>query len=221
MKIFVNKSFYEIYENIQNYIENIEFKLDIQSNMEYQKIIDKYYPDGSRMREIYMCHCRSVSNLALEINKRLNLGLDPSEVEEAAMLHDIGIFLTFSPKIDCHGDEAYIFHGPLGAQLLRSLGVSDKIADVAERHTGAGITIEDIDSQNLPLDRRDYSPRTTLEKLICYADKFFSKSGSLERKTLEQVRQSMAKISANTLRRFEILQAEFGENDEDADKKSD
>lgn len=199
----------------------LNLKLDIQSNMEYQKIINKYYPDGSRMREIYMCHCRSVSNLALEINKRLNLGLDPSEVEEAAMLHDIGIFLTFSPKIDCHGDEAYILHGPLGAQLLRSLGVSDKIADVAERHTGAGITIEDIDSQNLPLDRRDYSPRTTLEKLICYADKFFSKSGSLERKTLEQVRQSMAKISANTLSRFEILQAEFGENEDDADKKSD
>lgn len=188
--------------------------------MNYQEIIDKYYPDGSRIREIYMRHCRSVADFALEINKHLNPPLDPAEVEAAAMLHDIGMFLTDSPKIECHGNAKYIQHGPLGAELLRSLGVSDEIANVAERHTGAGITVEDIESQNLPMEKRDYSPRTTLEKLICYADKFYSKSGSMDRKTMEEVRQSMAKLSENTLKRFEILHAEFGEKDEKTQEKS-
>lgn len=189
--------------------------------MNYQEIIDKYYPNGSKIRDIYMRHCRSVADFALEINQHLNPPLDPSEVEEAAMLHDIGMFLTNSPPIDCHGEAKYIQHGPLGAELLRSLGVSDAIANVAERHTGAGITIEDIETQNLPMEKRDYSPHTTLEKLICYADKFYSKKGSMDRKTLEQVRESMAKLSADTLRRFDILQAEFGEKEENPSKNSD
>lgn len=182
--------------------------------MNYQEIIDKYYQEGTRIRDIYMRHCRSVADYALEINQRLNPPLDPKIVEAAAMLHDIGIFLTDSPGIECYGKDRYIQHGPLGAELLRSLGVSDEIANVAERHTGAGITVEDIESQDLPMEKRDYSPRTTLEKLICYADKFYSKSGSMDRKMIDQVRQSMEKLSADTLRRFEILHAEFGEKED-------
>ena len=32
---------------------------------DYNKIIDKYYPEGSRLRDIYLRHCRSVADLAL------------------------------------------------------------------------------------------------------------------------------------------------------------
>lgn len=69
--------------------------------MTYQEIIDKYYPAGSPLRDIYMRHCRSVADLALEIAARRRLPLDPAEIEEAAMLHDIGIFLTDAPGIEC------------------------------------------------------------------------------------------------------------------------
>ncbi len=186
--------------------------------MDYQAIIDRYYPEGSRLRDIYMRHCRSVAQLALELAEGSDL--DMGEVEAAAMLHDIGIFLTNAPGIECRGNEPYIRHGVLGAELLRSLlipGMSDveaewieKMARVAERHTGAGISREDIVSQHLPLDPEgEYMPESKLEKIVCYADKFFSKSGSPDRKSLEDVRASMGRISAATLRRFDRMTVEF------------
>lgn len=126
------------------------------------------------------------------------------------MLHDIGIYLTDAPDIDCHGTEPYIRHGILGADLLRRRGVDEAIASVAERHTGAGITVDDIDAQGLPLPRCDFSPRTLLERLVCYADKFYSKTRLDSAKTLEQVRASMARRGQSTLARFDALHKEFG-----------
>ena len=176
---------------------------------DYNKIIDKYYPEGSRLRDIYLRHCRSVADLALKINYDRQLGLDPSLVEAAAMLHDIGIFLTDADGIDCHGTEPYIRHGILGASLLRNEGVPEEIARIAERHTGAGITEEDIREMHLPLPPGDYTPVTLLERLICYADKFYSKTRLDTQKTLDAVRASMLRHSPATLARFDALHSEF------------
>ena len=173
--------------------------------MTYQKIIDKYYPVGTKCRGIFIQHSRQVADKALEIARCCNLDIPLDIVETAAMLHDIGIFLTNAPDIDCHGSEHYICHGILGAELLRKAGFDEEIARVAERHTGAGLTIDDIDRQQLPLPRKDYLPETMLEKLICYADKFFSKSGTMQQKPLDRVRASMARHSADSLTRFDEL----------------
>ncbi len=177
--------------------------------MTYQDIIDKYYPVGTKCHGIFIQHSRQVADKALEIARRCNLNLSLNEVEEAAMLHDIGIFLTNAPNIDCHGTEHYIRHGILGAELLRNEGFDEAIARVAERHTGAGLTIDDIDRQQLPLPRKDYMPETLLEKLICYADKFFSKSGAMQEKPLDKVRASMARHSTASLARFDELHELF------------
>ena len=177
--------------------------------MTYQEIIDKYYPAGTKCRGIFLQHSRQVADKALDIARRRNLDISLDDVETAAMLHDIGIFLTNAPDIDCHGTEHYIRHGILGAELLRKEGVDEAIARVAERHTGAGLTIDDIDRQQLPLPRKDYMPETMLEKLICYADKFFSKSGTMQEKSLDKVRASMARHSADNLTRFNELYEMF------------
>lgn len=176
---------------------------------DYQKIIDKYYPAGLPLRDIYMRHCRSVADMALAIARSLHLILDLDDIEAAAMLHDIGIFLTDAPGIECHGIEPYIRHGLLGAELLRSEGAPEIFARVAERHTGSGLIAEEIQLQNLPLPARDFLPETQLERLICYADKFYSKSGSPERKPFDRVRRSMARFGADSLRRFDALAEEF------------
>ena len=177
--------------------------------MTYQEIIDKYYPVGTQCRGIFLLHSRQVADKALEIARRCKLNIPLDIVEAAAMLHDIGIFLTNSPDIDCHGTEHYIRHGILGAELLRKEGFDEEVARVAERHTGAGLTIDDIDRQQLPLPRKDYLPETMLEKLICYADKFFSKSGSMQQKSLDKVRASMARHSPDSLTRFDALNTLF------------
>ena len=54
-------------------------------------------------------------------------------------------------------------------------------------------------------------PVTEEEKLICYADKFFSKSGDPAReKTLYEVRRSMAKFGEESLARFDEMHSRFG-----------
>lgn len=177
--------------------------------MTAQAVIDRYYPAGSALRDIYIRHCRSVADKALAINRSLSLGLDEKELVDAAMLHDIGIFLTDAPGIECHGTEPYICHGRLGANLLREAGVAESIARVAERHTGTGITNEQIDRLGLPLPHGDYMPHTLMERLVCYADKFFSKSGDMKEKSPDRVRASMARHGEDTLSRFEALAREF------------
>ncbi|MCM1356257.1 MAG: HDIG domain-containing protein [Staphylococcus sp.] len=180
--------------------------------MTYQDIIDKYYPAGSRLRDIYMRHCRSVADLALNINRSRHLGLPSDEVEEAAMLHDIGIFLTDAPGIGCTGKEPYIRHGVLGAALLRNENMPERDSRVAERHTGAGISAEEINEQRLPLDPNvSYMPATKLERLVCYADKFYSKSGDMKLKPLDKVKKSMERISEGSAMRFQELIQEFGD----------
>jgi uncharacterized protein len=99
------------------------------------------------------------------------------------MLHDIGIFLTNSPKLGCHGKHPYICHGYLGRELLVNNGFPIH-ALVCERHVGVGITVMDIERHHLPLPVRNMVPVSIEEQIICYADKFFSKnSRSVQKET--------------------------------------
>lgn len=173
---------------------------------DWRKIIDKYYPEGCELRDILLLHSHGVASFALELNAQLPRPLDTLEVETAAMLHDIGIFKTYAPSIKCDGDMPYICHGYLGADLLREEDTEAKYALVCERHTGAGLTPEDIDKHRIPLPAgRCYVPITPLEKLICYADKFYSKSGDMKRKPLEEVEKSIARFGEDNLLRFRKL----------------
>ncbi len=157
-----------------------------------------------------MAHSRLVADKALECARRRNIDVDLPFVEEAALLHDIGIFACDAPDICCHGTLPYICHGIEGCRILRLEGFP-RHALVCERHTGAGLTIDDIRSQSLPLPLRDMTPQSLEEKLICYADKFFSKSGDIyKEKSLDKVISSMSRHGEETLHRFLHLHHLFG-----------
>ena len=66
--------------------------------------------------------------------------------------------------------------------MLRERGLNQH-ARVAERHTGTGLRKEEIIRRNLPLPHEDFVPETMEEQVICYADKFFSKT-HLDKKRL-------------------------------------
>lgn len=117
------------------------------------------------------------------------------------MLHDIGIFKCDAAGIQCFGIEPYICHGRIGAELLRSEGFP-RHARVCERHTGAGITKAQVIAQNLPLPQQDFLPETMEEKVICYADKFFSKMHLDREKTIEQAEKSLSKFGDEGVLRF-------------------
>ena len=166
------------------------------------QIIDQFYPDDNELKRLLLKHSRDVAGRALDIVRRHpEWGADANFVRHAAMLHDIGIFLTDAPGIHCHGKEPYIRHGLLGAALLREMGW-EAYARVCERHTGAGIALADIDARQLPLPRQDFLPETIEEQIICYADKFFSKSHPERVKTIEQAETSLAKFGDEGVKRF-------------------
>lgn len=168
--------------------------------MDVKAIIDRYYPVENELKNIYNIHAEKVTSLALEMATRHpELNIDSDFVKEAAMLHDLGIFLTDAPRIYCFGSEPYLCHGYLGAELLRSLGY-ERHARVCERHTGTGLTKEQVVANGWKLPVKDFVPETIEEQLICFADKFYSKTKFLEtRRTFEQVVESMAKISAESV----------------------
>ncbi len=67
--------------------------------MNYQAIIDKYYPEDNELRHILITHSQSVARKALQIvSYHPELQLDAQFIEEAAMLHDLGIFMTDAPR---------------------------------------------------------------------------------------------------------------------------
>ena len=86
----------------------------------------------------------------------------------------------------------------------------EPFARICERHTGTGITVQEVREQGLPIPERDYLPETPEEKLICLADKFFSKSGDMKDKPVSIVRRSLEKFGTDTVERFDALLRLFG-----------
>ena len=171
--------------------------------MDYQKIIDQYYPEEDELRQLLIKHSRQVADRSLLLaGRHPELGLDMAFLEEAAMLHDIGIRWCHAPGIYCHGSSHYIRHGLIGGQLLRKEGF-ERHARVCERHTGTGITREQIVRQGLPLPLDgDYVPETLEEQLVCYADKFFSKSHPERVLSVAQAAASLEKFGVEGVRKF-------------------
>ncbi|MFH1013687.1 MAG: HDIG domain-containing metalloprotein [Thermoplasmatota archaeon] len=100
-------------------------------------------------------HCRAVRGVAVSIARRANARVDL--VEAGALLHDIGRSKTHS-----------IRHAIEGAKIAKSLGLSEEIVHIIERHIGAGLSSDVAKSLGLP--KKDYIPKTLEEKIVCHAD---------------------------------------------------
>jgi len=178
-------------------------------------IIQRYYTPGNDDYRVLVHHSRQVADLAVALAQRLisnHIPVDIEFVEEAAMLHDIGMCKTDAPGIHCHGTEPYILHGILGRKMLDAMGLY-RHGRVCERHTGSGITAAEIVARDLPIaPPRDLLPESLEEKLVCYADKFFSKSHPDEpARSIERARQSLSKFGEDTIARFDEMTALFGD----------
>ena len=156
--------------------------------MDYISIINKYYPNDDALRQLLLKHSRQVADRCLQIAwKHKELPVDIQFLEEAAMLHDIGIYQCHAPSIYCNGTEPYIKHGPIGGDLLRAEGYP-RHARVAERHTGTGLP--------------GYEPETLEEQIVCYADKFYSKSSPDHVRSVLETAQSLEKFGHEGVKKF-------------------
>ena len=156
--------------------------------------------------ELLSLHGQMVAQKALEIVSATTIEIDPEFIRCAALLHDIGISGTHAPALGCFGDQPYLRHGVIGRRILLDEGL-DALALICERHTGAGISAYEIERDGLPLPARDLLPISVEEKLICLADKFFSKQpGHLtEEKKLGEIVSSLSSFGPDVSLRFEEL----------------
>lgn len=180
--------------------------------MDVLDIISRYYSPGSLAYNTLIEHSRMVVDKCLEIAENIRpQSPDITFLKEAAMLHDIGIFLVKAPDIGCYADRDYVCHGYLGRDLLEKEGLPVH-ALVCERHVGVGLSISDIRKWDLPLPVRDMLPITLEEKIICYADKFYSKKTDAlhYEKPLGEVREDIRKYGNEYLQRFDEMTLLFG-----------
>jgi uncharacterized protein len=177
--------------------------------MDPRKIIFDHYPQGSPLADMLIEHSVKVRNKALAIARALgDLNPDIDFIAEAAMLHDIGIGQTAARRIGCTGSLPYICHGVAGRELLAPYGLPLH-GLVCERHVGAGITMADIQTQQLPLPLRDMVPLSLEETIICYADKFFSKKSGAQEHTHEEILRELAPYGQDKVQRFLLWHGRF------------
>ena len=173
------------------------------------ELIHKYCEGNEAQEELLRRHSEDVARRALRIARaHPELGADEQFLWEAAMLHDIGCVRTNAPSIHCFGTEPYIRHGILGGEILRAEGLP-RHARVAERHTGTGLTVGEIVRQSLPLPHRNFTPESIEEQIVCYADKFYSKSRPEMEKTPEQALRSLEKFGSEGLDVFRSWMERF------------
>ncbi len=173
-------------------------------------LLKKYFPDKDAFT-IILDHSRRVADMALLTARSLDHnGLDLNFLEEAALLHDIGVCRANAPKFHCHGTEPYIRHGIIGREILEREGYP-RHALVCERHIGVGLTMADIRSQALPLPEREMAPLSLEEKIICFADLFYSKSPAKAgvAKSLDEIRKGLGKFGLDKVQIFEGWLKEF------------
>lgn len=176
------------------------------------EVINQFYPLGSKAHTILTRHSELVAGKAVAIAERLShLNPDIPFIHEAAMLHDIGVFYARAPEIGCHGDHPYVTHGYLGRLEMEKIGLP-RHALVCERHVGVGITVADIEQHQLPLPLRDMVPISIEEKIVCFADKFFSKDvvANGREKSMQAIVASLKTYGRDKADRFQEWAKLFG-----------
>jgi len=169
--------------------------------IDYFQIIQKYLKPDSLAYYIYLPHVILVTAKALKIAKRLKLDEKQLRfIEEAGMLHDIGIAKVKDEKLGLNGNSSYISHIIEGEKILEAEGLP-KHARIAKNHIGVGISKEEIIERGLPLPQEDIFPETLEEKIISYADLFYSKSHGKfwQEKTFAEVKKEIAKFGQRHL----------------------
>jgi len=180
--------------------------------IDYFGIIQKHINPGSEAYHFYIVHAVLVTAKALRIGRKIGLSSEQLNfIEEAAMLHDIGMINTREKEIGCMGDKPYILHIIEGEKILRSEGLQDH-ARVAKNHIGVGITKSEIIEKELPLPSEDIVAEKTEDRVISYSDLFYSKTPGLiwQERSLGETIENLRRLGDRQLKIFHEWHLEFG-----------
>jgi len=183
----------------------------IPTDRQIRALHEKYAPTADAFDLVYT-HCEIVCKLAEQLLANRRPTLDVDLVRAGSLLHDIGAYLLYRPSGEL--DHAnYVRHGVLGHELLRDLDFPDVLCRFCSRHTGMGLSRDDVLQQHLPIPVDDYLAGSDEEQLVMYADKFHSKATPPVFVTAASYASSLRRFGEDKVARFASLLRWFGEPD--------
>jgi uncharacterized protein len=185
----------------------------IPTDEEILGLHEKHAPTADALDVVYT-HCLIVCGIAEQLYYRSAPGLDVDIglARAGSLLHDIGVYRLYDDAGNL--DHAnYLRHGLLGHELLQEEGLSEAICRFASRHTGVGLSRDDVLGQGLPLPPADYLAETGEERLVMYADKFHSKTTPPVFLTGPAYAASVRRFGEEKVTAFGAMQRMFGEPD--------
>jgi uncharacterized protein len=183
----------------------------IPADREILALHEKHAPTPEALDLVYT-HCLIVRDIAEQLHARSGAGLDIELIRAGSLLHDVGVYRLYDRNGELDHSN-YIRHGVLGHELLLDEGFPEEICRFASRHTGVGLTREDVLRQELPLPPADYVAETGEETLVMYADKFHTKTTPPAFLTADAYAASVRRFGEDKVAAFESMRAVFGDPD--------
>ena len=175
--------------------------------------LHKKYASSELVLDLVWTHCNIVADICINLickDKLSNAEYHPGVVVQAALLHDIGVYvcdgyewLTNEPPFN----KPYVQHTLAGAWILKQEGFSADVIQAAHVHAGVGITNDDINHFGLQLPEGDYVPTTPIQTLVTYAAKFHSKAPKF--KTVDEITDSLERYGKGKVEIFEQFADEY------------
>jgi len=193
----------------------------IPGDDEIRALHQRHAPTPEAFEAVYT-HCVIVWRVAEQLLTRADRGpgraaggladIDRDLVRAGCLLHDVGVYRLYDDagQLDFAG---YMRHGVLGHELLAESGYPEAICRFASRHTGVGITRDDVIRQELPLPPADYVAETPEELLVMYADKFHTKAEPPTFLAAATYASYVRQFGPDKVAAFEEMQQRFGEPD--------
>jgi uncharacterized protein len=183
----------------------------VPTDKEILALHERHAPTAEALDLVYT-HCLIVRGIAEQLHASSGLDADIDLVRAGCLLHDIGVYRLYDDAGEL--DHAnYVRHGLLGHEVLRGEGFPEVICRFASRHTGVGLSRDDVLRQGLPLPPGDYLAETREEALVMYADKFHTKTTPPSLLTAGAYAASVRRFGEDKVAAFESMRAAFGEPD--------
>lgn len=153
---------------------------------EVERIKELFLPSREKMiqamrdlglGETKIQHVKDLADLVLkiaeEIKNQEGIKADNKILEAGALFHDIGLAKSYkNPELE---PEVYPSHCVIGADIVRKLGLPERVARCAEVHEfGGGITKKEAEELRFPIlpYKESYAPQTLEEGIVTVADCF-------------------------------------------------
>jgi uncharacterized protein len=185
--------------------------MPVPTDSEILELHETYAPTREAFDLVYT-HCVIICVVAEQLLGNSDLGLDVDLVRAGCLLHDIGVYRLYNEAGELDHSN-YIRHGVLGHELLAEAGFREAICRFASRHTGMGLTKEDVLRQGLPIPPADYTAETGEETLVMYADKFHTKKIPPSFVTADSYSASVRRFGEEKVAAFKEIRRVFGDPD--------